>query len=59
MARDSLRGFFQLGFFIGVGGLCSAYYAEPDSGEFVISICSSVIGLVLIGGAALTWRLLR
>lgn len=59
MARDSLRGFLQLGFFITVAGLCAAVYAPNESGEYVISLCSSGIGLALIGGSILLGRLMR
>jgi hypothetical protein len=59
MARDSLRGFLQLGFFITFAGFCGALYAPSDSGEFVVSVCSSAIGLTLIVGSIAVWRLLR
>ncbi|MFW5708855.1 MAG: hypothetical protein ACOCX5_01410 [Chloroflexota bacterium] len=59
MARDSLRGFLQLGFFIVVAGICSLLAAQPGSGEFIISICVTIMGLMLIGGSVLVWRLLQ
>lgn len=59
MNRDALRAFLQIGFFILIGGLFSAVLQPGDSGEFVISICASGIGLLLIVGAVLVWRLMR
>lgn len=59
MARESLRGFLQLGFFIMVTGLCSAWLLPSDSGEFVISVCASGMGLALVAGAVVVWRLMR
>lgn len=59
MARESLRGFLQLGFFIMVTGLCSALMLPPDSGEFVISVCASGMGGALVAGSIIVWRLMR
>ena len=59
MVRDSLRGFLQIGFFLSAGSLCSVVSVPRDSGEFVISVCSGAIGLTMIGGSILAWRLLR
>ncbi len=57
MNNDALRGFFQIGCFIFAAGLCSALVQPGDSGEFVVSICSSALGLLLIIGAVLVMRL--
>jgi hypothetical protein len=59
MARDALRGFLQLGFFIAAAGLCAVIAAPRDSGEFVISVCSTIIGLLLIVGVVVLWRLMK
>ncbi len=59
MNHDALRGFLQIGCFIFAVGLCSALAQPRESGEFVISICSSGIGLLLIVGAALVMRLTK
>lgn len=59
MARESLRGFLQLGFFLLVAGGITAVLLPPDSGEFVLSVCSSGIGLALVVGAILAYRLLQ
>ena len=59
MNRDALRGFLQIGCFIFAAGLCSAVAQPRESGEFVISICSSGTGLLLILGAVLVMRLTK
>ncbi len=59
MARDSLHGFLQLGFFILGAGLCSALFQPSDSGEFVVSLCSAGLGLALVAGVVVLWRVMR
>lgn len=56
MSRDLIRGFLQIGIFVGVGGFLSAYFQPRDSGEFVVSVCSGMIGLILIIGVVLVSR---
>lgn len=59
MARESLQGFLQIGFFLAFGGICSALAVPKDSGEFVVSLCSSFIGLIMIIAVVGFWRLLK
>lgn len=59
MARESLKGFIQIGVFIALGGGCSALAAPRDSGEFVVSICSTAVGLLILLGSVAAFRLLR
>jgi hypothetical protein len=59
MTRDALRGFLQIGIFVFAAGICSALAQPRESGEFVISICSSVIGLVFIVGIIVISRLMK
>ena len=57
MGRDgALQGFFRIGVFIASCGLVMAFLQPRDSGEFVISVCSSLIGLVMMGMVALIVR---
>jgi len=49
MDRESLRGFLSIGIFVGGGGFLLALVQPRDSAEFVVSICSGVIGIMLIG----------
>lgn len=59
MSPDALRGFLQIGFFVGVGGLVLAFLQPPDSAEFVVSVCSAGIGLALVVGVVIVSRLFR
>jgi hypothetical protein len=59
MAREALRGFLQVGFFIAVTGACSALLLPPESGEFVLSVCASGVGIALVAGSIAIWRLMR
>ncbi len=59
MDRRMLRGFLQIGIFVGVGGFLLALAHPPDSPEFVVSVCSGVIGLTLMIAASVTSYLLR
>ncbi|MGB7339063.1 MAG: hypothetical protein WBC91_09245 [Phototrophicaceae bacterium] len=51
MNRNMLRGFLQIGFFVGGGGFLLALAHPPDSPEFVASVLSGILGLILIIGA--------
>lgn len=56
MARESLQGFLRLGMWLGVCGLVMALVLPRDSGEFVLSVCSAVMGGVLIVGTTILIR---
>ena len=58
MDRQALHGFLVIGIFVGGGGFLLALFQPPDSGEFVISICSGVIGIALIVLALFLQRIL-
>ncbi len=45
-----LRGFLQIGIFVGGGGFLLALAHPSDSAEFVVSILSGIIGLILVIG---------
>jgi hypothetical protein len=55
--RGAIRGFLQLGFFVGGGGLLMLFFQPPNSAEFVLSACSALMGIFLILGsvALLRW----
>lgn len=59
MREHFLRGFLQIGFFILVMGVLLALLSPRDSGEFVVSVCSSGIGLALVVGSVLVARLFK
>lgn len=49
MDKQALRGFLAIAFFVGGSGFFLAFFQPRDSAEFVVSICSGVIGVALIG----------
>lgn len=56
---DALRGFFRIGMFIGLCGFLMIFVQPRGSPEFVLSICSALIGGVLMLGVVLVTRLSR
>jgi len=53
---EVLRGFFRIGVFVGVCGLVMAFFQPRGSSEFVLSVCSALIGGVLIVGVSILTR---
>lgn len=49
MTPDFMRGFLRAGVFVAVVSLALVFMVQRDSAEFVISLCSLLIGLILIG----------
>ncbi|GAB4555747.1 MAG: hypothetical protein OHK0023_27330 [Anaerolineae bacterium] len=47
--HETLRGVLSLGFLIGGGGLVMVFLQPPNSAEFVLSLCSAMMGIVLVG----------
>lgn len=45
--RRLLGGFLQIGIFVGGGGFLLAWMQPSDSPEYVVSVCSGVVGLIL------------
>lgn len=56
MSRDALQGFLRLGFFIGGCGLLMVFLQRPGTAEYVLSVCSTLIGGMLILGVILLIR---
>jgi len=56
MDRESLQGFLRLGVFIGGCGLLMVFVQKPGSAEYVLSVCSALIGGALILGVVLLIR---
>lgn len=48
MRREGLRGLLQFGFFITGLSACSLLFQPRDSGEFVLSVCSLGMGLLIL-----------
>lgn len=59
MNPDALRAFFRGGIFVAGMGLLLMLALPRDSAEFVVSTCSLMIGLVLIGAVGLVSWLSR
>ncbi|MFP4322842.1 MAG: hypothetical protein ACLFTK_10345 [Anaerolineales bacterium] len=59
MNRDGLKALLQLGFMFTGLSLCSLMFQPPNSGEFVLSVCSLGIGLTILGLTFLLILLMR
>lgn len=57
--RDLLRALLSIGALIGFGGLALAFVQPAGSAEFVVSVCSAVIGAALIVVVLLVARFQR
>jgi len=56
---QALQGFVRIGFFVGGGGLVLLFLEPRSSPEWVVSLCSTILGGVLIVGAVIAVRLLK
>ena len=59
MNPDALRAFFRAGVFIAGLALLLVFAVPRESAEFVVSVCSLMLGLALIGGVMLVTLLTR
>jgi hypothetical protein len=59
MDQGFLKGFVRIGFFVGGGGLILLLLEPRNSPEWVISLCSVMIGAALIIVALIVSRLLK
>jgi hypothetical protein len=46
--RESLKAFARIGFFIGGLGLLLTFIEPRNSPEFVVSVCSAIMGGLLL-----------
>jgi hypothetical protein len=56
---DALRGFLRFGMFIGLCGFLLMLTEPRHSPEFVLSLCSALMGGALMLGVAIMMRLSR
>ena len=56
---EALKGFTRIGIFVGGGGLLLLFLEPRNSPEWVISLCSTIMGSALIIGAVLAIRFLK
>lgn len=54
-----VKGFLQLGFFVGGSGLVLALLQPRDSAEFVLSVCSAAMGGFIVAASLIITRLLK
>ena len=59
MPDEVLKGFLRIGLFVGVCGFAMIFFQPPDSAQFVLSVCSALIGFTLVGGVIAISRLLK
>ncbi len=59
MHREILKGFARIGIFVGGGGLVLLFLEPRSSPEWVVSLCSALIGGVLLAGALILSRRLK
>lgn len=56
---EILRNFFRIGAFIGLCGFALIFFQPRNSPEFVLSVCSALIGGALMLGVVLIMSLSR
>lgn len=56
MDREVLKGFARIGIFVGGGGLVLLFIEPRNSPEFVVSLCSALVGGVLLAGVVILGR---
>ena len=56
---DALRGFFRIAMFIGLCGFLLMLTEPRHSPEFVLSLCSALMGGALVLGVVIMMRLSR
>lgn len=59
MSPEALRGAFRLAIFLTVCGFGLALLQPRESGEFVVSICSGMIGVAMIIAVLIVLRISR
>ena len=56
MDKEVLKGFARIGIFIGGGGLVLLLIEPHNSPEYIVSLCSAIIGGLLLLGVVLIKR---
>ncbi len=59
MNQEVLKGFARIGIFVGGGGLVLLLLEPRNSPEWVVSLCSALIGGALLAGAVILSRRLK
>ncbi len=56
MNSDILKGFARIGIFVGGGGLVLLFLEPHNSPEYVVSLCSAILGGLLLLGVVIIGR---
>ncbi len=59
MDREVLKGFARIGIFIGGSGLVLLFLERPNSPEYIVSLCSALLGGLLLLGVVVTNRWMK
>ncbi len=59
MNQEVLKGFARIGIFVGGGGLVLLFLEPRNSPEWVVSLCSALIGGALLAGAVILSRRIK
>jgi hypothetical protein len=59
MPTEALKGFLRIGFFVGGCGFIMIFMQTPGTAEFVLSVCSALIGFTLVAGVIVLYRIMN
>jgi hypothetical protein len=59
MDREILKGFARIGLFVGGGGLVLLLVEPRNSPEYIVSLCSAILGGLLLLGVVIISRWMR
>lgn len=57
--HQALKAFLSIGVFIGGGGLVLLLMITPGTPEYVLSLCSALIGAVIVAGVVVVYRMMN
>jgi hypothetical protein len=57
--HQALKAFLSIGVFIGGGGLVLLLMITPGTPEYVLSLCSALIGGVIVAGVVVVYRMMN
>jgi Flp pilus assembly protein protease CpaA len=56
MPAEALAGFLRIGIFVGGCGALMLFFQPPESAQFVLSLCSALMGGAMVLGVLLLNR---
>ena len=57
--HQALKAFLSIGIFIGGGGLVMLLAIAPGTPEYVLSLCSALIGGIIVAGVVIIYRMMN